>query len=88
VAEHIGSLDVEERARAKDTQRRELSLLVPIWCSRKIKMHLVTTRRRTRNRTPLSPSKHPRLRRKTKMSIALFAGVLIILGKCVPRPQI
>jgi hypothetical protein len=43
VAELIGSLDVEERARAKDTQEKELRLLVPIWYKERTPMcHIIT----------------------------------------------
>jgi hypothetical protein len=41
VAELTGSLDVEERARAKDNVGKELSLPLPIWCRRKTHLHLV-----------------------------------------------
>jgi hypothetical protein len=79
MAELIGSLNVEERARAKDTRGKALSLLVPLWCRRKIQMHLVR-RRRTGKRTTQSLNKQPLLRRKRtiKMVVALFAGVMSI----------
>jgi len=59
---------------------KALSLLVPIWCRRKIEMHLVIRRRRTSKRTTRSINKQPLLRRKrtTKMVVALFAGVMSI----------
>jgi hypothetical protein len=52
VTELIGTLDVEERARVKDTLEKELRLLVPIWYKRRIPMHHVIIKRRTSNRMP------------------------------------
>jgi hypothetical protein len=68
----------------KTIMEKELSLLVPIWCRRKIQMHLVI-RRRTSKRTTRSLSKQSLLRRKrTKKMVALFAGAMSI-GQV--RPQ-
>jgi hypothetical protein len=77
MAELIGSLDVEERAKAKDTREKGIEFS----CTNMVQknpMRLITIRRRTSNIMPLSLSKQPRLRRKTKMMVALFVGVLII----------
>jgi hypothetical protein len=48
----IGSLDVEERAREKDTRgkRVELRLLVPIWYKRRTSMRHIIIKERTSNR--------------------------------------
>ena len=81
VAELIRSLDVEERARAKETMQKELSLPLPIWCKRKTHLHPVIKRRRTYKRTTIqSLSKLHSLRRKTirKVEVALFTRVMSI----------
>jgi hypothetical protein len=65
VAERIGSLDVEERARATLVEK-ELRLLVPIWYKRRIPMHHVIIKSRTSNRKPRSLSRQPRSKKKNK----------------------
>jgi hypothetical protein len=77
VAELIGSLDVEERARAKTLVEKELRLLVPIWYERTPMRHIII-KRRTSNRMPRSPSRQPHSKRRTKVLVVLFTGVLII----------
>jgi hypothetical protein len=46
VAKLIGSLDVEERASAKDTREKGIESSSTKMVQKKIPMHLVTTRRR------------------------------------------
>jgi hypothetical protein len=77
VVELIGSLDVEERARAKDTRGKRVETLVPMWYKRRILIRHIIIKRRISNRMPRSPSRQPRLKERTKVLIALFAGVLI-----------
>jgi len=50
LTELMGTLDVKEKARAKNTYGKVLSLLVPIWCRTKSNMYSVT-RKRTSNKT-------------------------------------
>jgi hypothetical protein len=53
IAYLIGSLDVEEKARAKDTRGKGVrGLLVSMWYRRTILINLTTTTRRTSRRTP------------------------------------
>jgi hypothetical protein len=47
MAELIGSLDVEERARAKKLVEKELRLLVIIWYKRRTPMRHIIIKRRT-----------------------------------------
>jgi hypothetical protein len=78
VAELIGTLDVEKRARAKDTQGKGVETFSAIWYKIRIPMHPVIIKRRTSNRTPRSPSSQPRSKRRIKKLVVLFVGVLII----------
>jgi hypothetical protein len=78
VAELIGSLDVEEMAKEKDTREKGVGLLVPIWYKRRTPMRHIIIKRRTSNIMPRSPSRQPRSKRRTKELVALFARVLII----------
>jgi hypothetical protein len=79
VAKLIGSLDVEERARAKDTCGKIIEISSANMVQKKrIPMHHIIIKRRTSNKMSRSPSKQPRLKRSIKELDALFAGVLII----------
>ena len=80
MAELIGSLDVEERAKAKDNVEKELSLPLLIWCRRKTHLHPVIKTRTCKRTTIQSLSKLLSLRRKTtrKVEVVLFVGVMSI----------
>jgi hypothetical protein len=60
----------------KILMEKELRLLVPIWYKRTPMCHLII-KGRTSNIMPRIPSRQPRLKRRTKELVALFAGVLI-----------
>ena len=77
VAELIGSLDVEERARAKDTRGKGIETSNVNMVQKKNSNVSHNNKRRTSNRMPRSPSRQPRSKRRTKELVALFAGVLI-----------
>jgi hypothetical protein len=77
VAELIGSLDVEERARAKDTRGNGVETSSANMVQKRTPMRQIIIKRRTSNRMPRSPSRQPRLKGRTKELVALFAGVLI-----------
>jgi len=73
VAQLIRSLDVEERAIAKDTREKALSLLVPIWYRRNIQMHLVIRRRRTTSkRTTHKPKQTTTFKKKKNKNGGCF----------------
>jgi hypothetical protein len=59
VADLIGTLDVEERARGKDNNGKIQNHLLPTWYRKRIFMHLVISRTRTResNVTTLSQNR-------------------------------
>jgi hypothetical protein len=79
VAELIGTLDVEERARTKDTCGKGVETSSANMIQKKnYNAYSVIIKRRTRNRTPRSPSKQPCSKRRTKKLAALFVGALII----------
>jgi hypothetical protein len=78
VAELIGSLDVEERARANVTHGNEVETSSANMDKRRTLMHHIITKRRTSNRMPRSPSRHRRSKRRTMELVALFAEALII----------
>jgi hypothetical protein len=77
VAELIGSLDVEERARAKDTRGKGVQTSSANMVQKKNSNASHNIKRITSNRMPRSPSRQPRLKGRTKELVALFAGVLI-----------
>jgi hypothetical protein len=77
VAELIGSLDVEERARAKDTRGKGVETSSANMVQRQNSNASHNIKGRTSNRMPRSPSRQPRLKRRTKELVALFTGVLI-----------
>ena len=75
MAELIGSLDVEERARAKDNRGKRVESSAANMVQKKTHLHPVIKRRRTCKRTTMqSLSKLHSLRRKTtrKVEVALF----------------
>ena len=81
VAELIGSLDVEERARAKDNRGKEVESSTANIVQKKNSFASRNKRRRTCKRTTMqSLSKLHSLRRKTtkNVEVALFAGVMSI----------
>ena len=81
VAKLIGSLDVEERARAKDNRGKGVESPAANMVQKKTHLHLIIKRRRTCKRTTIqSLSKLLSLRKKTtrKVEVALFAGVMSI----------
>jgi hypothetical protein len=61
VAELIGSLDVEERAKAKDTHGKGVETSSASMVQRKNSN--ASQKRRTSNRMSQSPSRQPRLKR-------------------------
>jgi hypothetical protein len=61
----------------KTLVEKELRLLVPIWYKRRTPMRHIIIKERTSNIMPRSPSRQPRLKRRIKELVALFAGVLI-----------
>jgi hypothetical protein len=74
VAELIGSLDVEETARAKDTHGKEVETFSANMYKRRTSMcHKII--KRTSNRMPRSPSSQSRLKRTNEL-VALSVGVL------------
>jgi hypothetical protein len=78
VAELIGSLDVEERTRAKDTHEKGIETSSANMIQKKNSNASHNNKKRTSNRMPRSPSRQPRSKRRTKELVALFLGVLII----------
>ena len=81
MAELIGSLDVEERARAKDNRRKGVESSAANMVQKKNSFASRNKKRRTCKRTTIqSLSKLYSLRRKTirKAEVALFAGVMSI----------
>jgi hypothetical protein len=81
VADLIGTLDVEERARGKDNNGKDPESLLPTWYKKRISMHLVISRTRTRESkvTTLSQNRTLSSRRnltRRRMKDALFAGAL------------
>jgi hypothetical protein len=75
VVELIGSLDIEERTRAKDTRGKGIETSSANMVQR-TPMHHIIIKRRTSNRIPRSPRRQLRSKRRTKELVALFAGVL------------
>jgi hypothetical protein len=61
----------------KTLVEKELRLLVPLWYKRRTPMCHIIIKGRTSNIIPRSPSRQPRLKRRTKELVALFTGVLI-----------
>jgi hypothetical protein len=87
-ADLIGTLDVEERARGKTTMGKIQSHLLPTWYKKRIFMHLIISRTRTRESkvTTLSQNKTLSSRRnltRKRMKGALFAGALSTRLVCV-----
>ena len=80
MAELIGSFDVKERVRAKDTRGKGVQSSSANMVQKKSLNNLVIRRRRRSKRTTRSLNKQPLLRRKrtTKMVVALFTGVMSI----------
>jgi hypothetical protein len=77
MAELTGSLDVEERARAKDTHGKGVETSSANMVQRITPMCHIIIKRRTSNKMPRSPSRQSHLKRRTKELVPLFAGVLI-----------
>jgi hypothetical protein len=77
VAELIGSLDVEERARAKDTHGKGVETSSANMVLKKNSNTSHNNKRKKSNRMPRSPSRQPHSKRRTKELVVLFAGVLI-----------
>jgi transglutaminase/protease-like cytokinesis protein 3 len=77
VAKLIGSLEVEERARAKDTRGKEVETSSANMVQKKNSNTSHNNKKRTSNKITQSPSRQPRLKGRTKVLVALFAGVLI-----------
>ena len=79
VAELIGSLDVEERARAKDTRGKGIESSSANMVQKE-NLNASRNKKKRSKRTTQSLNKQPLLRRKrtTKMVVALFVGVMSI----------
>jgi hypothetical protein len=75
VVELIGSLNVEERARAKDTCGKGVETSSANMVQKKNSN--VSHNNKTSNRMARSPSRQPRSKRRTKELVDLFVGVLI-----------
>jgi hypothetical protein len=61
----------------KTPVEKELRLLVPIWYKGRTPLRHIIIKGRKSNKMPRNPSRQPRLKRRTKELVALFAGVLI-----------
>jgi hypothetical protein len=77
LVELIGSLDVEERTRAKDTRGKRIDTSSANMIQKKNSNASHNNKRRTSNIMPRIPSRQPHLKRRRE-PVALFAGVLII----------
>jgi hypothetical protein len=78
VTELIGSLDVEERARAKDTRGKGIETSNVNMVQKKNSNASHNNKKKNKQHNATSPNRQPRSKRRTKELVVLFAGVLII----------
>jgi hypothetical protein len=77
VAELIGSLDVEERARAKDTRGKGVETSSANMVQKKNSNASHNNKKKNKQQNATKPKQAASFKRRTKELVALFAGVLV-----------
>jgi hypothetical protein len=77
VAEFIGSLDVDERARAKDTRGKGVETSSANMVQKKNSNASHNNKKKNKQQNATKPKQVASFKRRTKELVALFTGVLV-----------